>query len=785
MKYFEAFAESGFYSAFMTTYAFGAQAFEDVPFPKLRAAGCRNIVVLADRQMTNQSFAEYGPPRFAGSSYHLIKVDAPGAFHPKITMLVGPKKGRLMIGSANLTALGLGGNKELVANIIYNPDMPDHARLFAAAINYIRRYVPADDTWFVTALQRAMRRAPWLRNAIETPTTEIDADNDIAILLDRPEITILDQIVRQIGSDPIERLVVVSPYWDVKLEGLARLRSALGAPPTDLLIESTTTGFPKSELDRFSDIGLFDVNPSASNRFVHAKLLVAQGQSWDHVISGSMNCTFPALMGPSVPRGNAEAGIYKRVDRRTALEALGLAAYRERPIQPSSVADMTLTPTTSHDQGKFVDGGALTIQSGRLSWSTPGHSPQRVPVSMMLRDRDEFPIGREIELAGSDKRSWALDLDAVRPKSALISFSDATISAPVQITDLDILAAATLPALRGRKGQLSDTFAEAMNEDLILIETLNQLEALEIEEDAAAEGMLPKTAALAPAAAAPQSYRVLSYEEFVRARTLALARGGLAGSFLNGRQDSAANTLSACLNRLIGLVSADLGAAEDKDLQALAAIDFRTTEPVAPADPERRNLLDDDQPKVRATNAQSLATAKKMRDAVTAFERRCKSLKGKSIGTAELVRLRALIQIILSHSQAIQGKSTAAQILPVYTKDGYDWPRLVGRLLKQHFGTSRALQQLQVEQDEAEQKRVMEYLALADWSARAAVQAVKANPKAQELRGPLEGLAKILQSQVLLILGDVAEDKQYFVQLHAKLDERFSARLGLQLPKAG
>ena len=222
MKYFEAFGEGGFDSAFMTTYAFGAQAFEDVPFPKLRGAGCRNIVVLADRQMTNLSFAEYGPPRFAGSSYHLIKVDAPGAFHPKITMLVGPKKGRLMIGSANLTALGLGGNKELVANIIYNPEMPGHARHFAAAINYIRRYVPADDTWFVTALQRAMRRAPWLRNAIEAPSAEIDAESDIAILLDRPEITILDQIVRQIGSDPIERLIVVSPYWDVQLEGLSR-----------------------------------------------------------------------------------------------------------------------------------------------------------------------------------------------------------------------------------------------------------------------------------------------------------------------------------------------------------------------------------------------------------------------------------------------------------------------------------------------------------------------------------------------------------------------------------
>ena len=238
---------------------------------------------------------------------------------------------------------------------------------------------------------------------------------------------------------------------------------------------------------------------------------------------------------------------------------------------------------------------------------------------------------------------------------------------------------------------------------------------------------------------------------------------------------------SAGLNRLIGLVRADFGEAEDKDLQALNAIDFRTTEPVAPADPDRRIETEEDRSKMRANTAQSVVTAKKMQEAVTAFEGRCKSLKGKPIGTAELVRLRALLQIILSHSQAVHGNSAPTQILPVDTKDGYDWPRLVGRLLKQHFGTSRALQQLCVEQDEAEQNRVMEYLALADWAARAAAQAVKANPKATDLRGLLDGLAKSLQAQVLLILGDVAEDKQYFDQLHAKLDERFSARLGLNL----
>lgn len=205
MKYFDVFAESGFHSAFLTTYAFGAQAFEDIPFTRLRGSGCRNIVILADRQMVNQSFAELGPPKFAGSSYHLVKADAPGAFHPKITLLVGAKQGRLLVGSANLTALGLGGNKELVASLSYDDENKSSAQHFAAALNYIRSKVPSDDLWFSTAMQRALRSSPWLRDAMENRFPEQVTELEVALLLDRPDVSILDQIAVSVGDDRIER----------------------------------------------------------------------------------------------------------------------------------------------------------------------------------------------------------------------------------------------------------------------------------------------------------------------------------------------------------------------------------------------------------------------------------------------------------------------------------------------------------------------------------------------------------------------------------------------------
>lgn len=779
MKYFDVFAESGFHSAFLTTYAFGAQAFEDVPFSRLRGSGCRNIVILADRQMVNQSFAELGPPKFAGSSYHLVKADAPGAFHPKITLLVGAKKGRLLIGSANLTALGLGGNKELVASLSYGEDITSNARHFAAALSYIRSKVPSDDLWFSTAMQRALRSSLWLRDAMEIPLPAQETELDFALLHDRADETILDQIAANLGDDPIQRLIVVSPYWDMKLEGLARLRSIMGEPPTDLLIDAGSTYFPKSELRRFSDIGIFKVEATDSKRFVHAKLLIAQGQSWDHVISGSMNCTLPALLGPTIMRGNAEAGIYKRVPPGTALAALGLETYRHAPLQLKDLQDLASVAAKIPIGDAYTDGGTMTLQSGRLVWKPPTGLVPGSATAITLQDREEVQFGNRIDVVQGGETAWRLDLVSGRPKSGIVHFADGSASAPVQVIDLDVLAVRTLPPAQGRKKSLTDILAEAMHEDLILIETLNQLEALEFEEACANADLAPKAVSTPPVASAEQPHAILSYEEFVLARSKVVTQGNHFSVGFFGRHDSPANTLSAALNRIIGLVGLDLDADEDRELKAIAAMDFRMTEPAAPSDPAP-STQPEEPPKPAKATKQAVATAKKMKEAVDAFEDRCRLLRGKPINTAELVRLRALLQILLSHAQPIHGAALPTQILPIHTKDSYDWPRLVGRLLKQHFGTARALQTLQMAQDDAEQKRVLEYLAIADWAAKAAATAAASHPKTTDLRRPLEGLAKDLAAQVASIIATVDEDRHYFNELTCKLDQRFADRLALK-----
>src|SRR3546814_2951373 len=86
---------------------------------------------------------------------------------------------------------------------------------------------------------------------------------------------------------------------------------------------------------------------------------------------------------------------------------------------------------------------------------------------------------------------------------------------------------------------------------------------------------------------------------------------------------------------------------------------------------------------------------------------------------------------------------------------------------------------LAVENDEAEQQRVIEYLALSNWASQAAYGAVMANKKAASLRLPLQRLMAALKTQTEAILSLVEADRTYFDELSVQLDERFERRLGM------
>ena len=129
---------SGDYEAsLITTFNAYLPFYEDVVLRHLMGSGIRHNVLMMDAGQATLAVDRH-PPRSAGRFYTLAPIKVGGAFHPKVILLVGKKKGLLLVGSHNLTLSGFGYNREMT-NVIYCKGEEDVES--AALLNSAWKYV--------------------------------------------------------------------------------------------------------------------------------------------------------------------------------------------------------------------------------------------------------------------------------------------------------------------------------------------------------------------------------------------------------------------------------------------------------------------------------------------------------------------------------------------------------------------------------------------------------------------------------------------------------------------
>lgn len=70
MRLYERFADKGYHSSIATTFGIDFDAYENIVLPRIRGAGCRNNMVLADARMLTHALGGASPlPRQAGRLY--------------------------------------------------------------------------------------------------------------------------------------------------------------------------------------------------------------------------------------------------------------------------------------------------------------------------------------------------------------------------------------------------------------------------------------------------------------------------------------------------------------------------------------------------------------------------------------------------------------------------------------------------------------------------------------------------------------------------------------------
>ncbi len=236
MKLYTWFAAGGFHTSIVSTFGLDFEAYEAIALPRLRDAGCNNNIVVADARMLVHALCdEARRPRFAGRRYSVVGAHAAGVFHPKVILQLGKASGRLLVGSANMTAAGVAGNLEVVGEVAVADDDMAAAPLLRAALDYLLKFTQPGSV-ARRQVEWALKRTRWLPAAasVEALVT-LQERMRVAFVPRNDSKGIAERFVEFVGDRAVQRLVIASPYWDHDLRALRSLQERLGAEAAVLI----------------------------------------------------------------------------------------------------------------------------------------------------------------------------------------------------------------------------------------------------------------------------------------------------------------------------------------------------------------------------------------------------------------------------------------------------------------------------------------------------------------------------------------------------------------------
>src|SRR5262245_3707667 len=114
-------SQPAFTTSVVLTYELDLPLYDGLIRRTLTRGGVRNQIVFCDLRTYAQDVTFEHGARFLGRQYSVTPVyQVKGAFHPKVYLLLGDRRGRLLIGSGNATVGGLMRNTEVFGSFEFH-----------------------------------------------------------------------------------------------------------------------------------------------------------------------------------------------------------------------------------------------------------------------------------------------------------------------------------------------------------------------------------------------------------------------------------------------------------------------------------------------------------------------------------------------------------------------------------------------------------------------------------------------------------------------------------------
>jgi hypothetical protein len=340
--------QGGFDASLITTFNASLPFYEEVVLRRLVAAGCQQNIVLMDHAQCSLSWqSEATRPRLAGTAYSLVPVSVPGAFHPKVCILVGKKKAAVLVGSHNLTLSGFGYNRE-ITNWVHVTGRTDHEgaalldsvwHMVCEWIDLAREHVPPSLIEAVLSFSRSV-----------APLSSPGAATTTVALHQRPGgPSLIEQISARVKGK-VRRIGVTGAFFDSDLAFVEHLHERWPQADVVVAIDPETVHLPGMHDIHASFVDARPLWTNSGNRgdkYLHAKALYIEQTHGDGnvLISGSANPSRPAWMG-NRNSANVEAVVMRLgLDAEATAEALGLS--RMFGLQSLSASELEATAARS------------------------------------------------------------------------------------------------------------------------------------------------------------------------------------------------------------------------------------------------------------------------------------------------------------------------------------------------------------------------------------------------------------------------------------------------------
>lgn len=273
-----------------------------------QATGAR-VTVVADASVWDPDTRAV---RHAGRAYHCGLHDAGAAFHPKVMVLVGPKRAVAAVGSGNLTMGGWQYNAEIAS--VFTGDRDTMPSVFADLSGLLGSLVAEDRLDGLSA--DAVTRVKTRLDDLLASATIVETGHRAAASWDGP-------LIEALPHGPVEELLLSAPFHDPASRGVSALLKRLEPRRVKIAVQpGWTAADPRAleeALDGYRQVSGADImvmqdaegaGTSGPARYRHGKLIEwIELNGSRHAMTGSPNLSVAALLRDVASGGNHEVAL--------------------------------------------------------------------------------------------------------------------------------------------------------------------------------------------------------------------------------------------------------------------------------------------------------------------------------------------------------------------------------------------------------------------------------------------------------------------------------------------